>query len=134
MVKKGKYLLMLILAGVLYASGVQSQTLLTPANTIVVTAKAGTAEAKAAVEAVEKTDFSNYRLRSLHRKLTFENGVVIELLSAEEMVNLGYKLNPMYFREKMEANYSEPLYSVAPNGILIQIFQAAPSSSKSKIN
>jgi hypothetical protein len=134
MTSKGKYLFIFITVLLCMIRQAKAQSALTPANTIVVTSKAGTVEAKQAIESVLKTDFNNYRLRSAHRKLTFENGVVIELLSAQELLNLGYKVDPMYFREKMDANYVEPLYSIAPNGILIQTFPSSSGSSKSQIH
>lgn len=114
-----------------FVSKTKAQTILTPSSTYIISAKAGTGEARLAAAAVEKTDLSNYRLRSAHRKLTFDTGVVVELLSAEELKKLGHKIDPLNYTEKLDEKYVEPVYSVAPNGTLMQLFSKS-SVSKSQ--
>ncbi|MBI3510649.1 MAG: hypothetical protein HY064_08290 [Bacteroidetes bacterium] len=110
-----------------YASSRATAQVVTPANTFVVTAKAGTPEADQASAAVQAADFSDYRLRTAHRTLTFTNGVVIELLSATELKVIGYNIDPSFYPESTPAGYIDPQYTVNENGYLIVIYQHAPT-------
>lgn len=95
----------------------------TPKNTFSVLVKANTTDADLASKCIEKSDFNNYRLRNTRRKLTFESGVVIELLSAVEVKSLGYNIDPTFYVENVNKNYVEPIYSITTNGDLIQNHQ-----------
>ena len=117
---KKKYLFSLLILGCFISKNGISQISGTPKNTFNVIVKANTSESDLASKCVEKSDFSIYRLKSTRRKLTFESGVVIELLSAVEVKNLGYNIDPTFYAEDIDKKYVEPIYSITANGDLIQ--------------
>lgn len=120
---KPKYFLPLLILSLLGIYRVNAQTSLTPKNTFAVTAKQNSPEAELASKCIEKSDFNNYRLKDTRRKLTFDNGVEVELFSATELKNLGYKIDPSFYAEHVDKNYVEPIYSITANGDLIQNHQ-----------
>jgi len=103
------------------------QTEKTPKETFIVTSRAGSFEAEEAISAVSDADMDMYRLRSLHRKLVFDNGVVIELFSAIEIKSLGFDINIENYSENLPEGYQEPIYSIAPNGNLMQFHKSLPT-------
>lgn len=119
---KKKYILPVLILCFFGISKVNAQEL-TPKNTFLVVAKQNSSEAELASKCIEKSDFSSHRLRDARRKLTFENGVIVELLSANELKNLGYAIDPTFYPEKIDKKYVEPIYSITTNGDLIQNHQ-----------
>lgn len=99
----------------------------TPSKTFVVIKGAGTKDAELATTAVEKADMEIFRLRSSRRTIAFKSGVVIELLSADEMKAAGFDVDPAHYTLHLPDNYKEPVYDIAVNGQLIQYFESAPA-------
>ncbi len=120
---KKKYLFSLLVLVCFFSRNAEAQLLGTPKNTFSVLTKANTTDADLASKCIEKSDFNNYRLRNTRRKLTFESGVIVELLSAVELKSLGYNIDPDFFAENMDNKYVEPIYSITANGDLIQNHQ-----------
>ena len=90
-------LLFLLIICFFISGKLNAQETLTPNTTFHVVSKQNTSDAALAAKCVEKSDFNNYRLRDARRKLTFDNGVVIELFSAVELKNLGYNIDPNFY-------------------------------------
>lgn len=120
---KKKYLFSLLILVCFFCRNVEAQKSLTPKNTFSVLVKANTPDADLASNCIEKSDFSNYRLRNARRKLTFDSGVIIELFSAIELKNMGHNINSEFYAENLPKNYVEPIYSITKNGDLIQNHQ-----------
>ena len=53
--------------------------------------------------------------------------VVIELLSAIEIKSLGFDINIENYSENLPEGYQEPIYSIAPNGNLMQFHKSLPT-------
>jgi hypothetical protein len=102
----------------------------TPKNTYIITKGAGTDAAIKDEEAIKNADFTEFRLQNKHRLLTFDNGVVIELLSATELKALGYDVNPAAFMVDVPQGYVEPTYSVTDQGALMVFYPPNPSILK----
>ena len=115
-----KIFLFVVLICLISVKNVSAQQAKTPKNTFEITSKVNSPEAVVVAKSIESADLDNYRLRDSRRKLTFENGVVVELLSANELKNLGYKVDPSFYRESLDKNYVEPTYSISDTGMLIQ--------------
>ena len=113
-------LLFLLIICFFISGKLNAQETLTPNTTFHVVSKQNTSDAALAAKCVEKSDFNNYRLRDARRKLTFDNGVVIELFSAVELKNLGYNIDPNFYDESIDKKNIEPTYSITANGDLIQ--------------
>ena len=117
---KKKYAFSLLILVCFFSKNANAQASITPKNTFSVLVKANTPDADLASKCIEKSDFNNYRLRNTRRKLTFDNGVIIELLSAIELKNMGQNINTDFYAENLPKNYIEPIYSITANGDLIQ--------------
>ena len=102
----------------------------TPKNTYIVSKGSGTDAAIRDEAAIADADFTEFRLQNKHRVLTFDNGVVIELLSATELRSLGYNVNPATYMADVPEGYTEPTYSVSDQGYLMVNYPSNPSILK----
>lgn len=101
--------------------------IITPAKSFVLVKGEHSAEAEKALKAVENADMEMFRLRNSRRTLTFQGGVVIELLSAEELRKAGFDIDPSHYTESLPKGYKEPTYVVSTDGKLIQYFETLPT-------
>jgi hypothetical protein len=122
---KSLLLLLLVVGASLISFRANAQT---PRNTFIITAKSGTPEAEKVAAALEQANFNDFRLRNTHRILKFDNGVVVELLSATEMKALGYQIDPSFYPEALPAGYIEPTYSISESGTIMQNVTPNPNS------
>jgi len=72
------------------------------------------------VTAIEKATWDKYRLVDKRRVITFKEGVIIELLSANEMTEQGLKINhSMILKQSPKGSY-QPLFVLSENGFIIE--------------
>ncbi len=77
--------------------------------------------------ALDEANWEPYRLQNQRYQLSFDNGLIIELKSAVEMVNLGYSLNIPTYRIENPIGFIPPILKLlAGNKIGMQV-QTVPN-------
>ena len=120
-------LILIILCCTLWFGNLSAQTSKTPRETFIIVAQTVKSDTAKIIKSVFEADFDLYRLRSVHRKITFDTGVVVELLSAVELKAMGYEIDLMSYTEFLPNNYIEPIYTITPEGYLLQVHKSLPT-------
>jgi len=70
--------------------------------------------------AIEKADFNKMRFKTKRREITFLNGPTIELLSAQELISKGFKIELSECIDESSLNDNNT-WKLDPNGYIIQV-------------
>ena len=70
--------------------------------------------------AIEKATWDKYRLVDKRRVITFKEGVIIELLSANEMTEQGLEINHSKVMKQSPKGSYQPLFVLSDNGFIIE--------------
>jgi hypothetical protein len=74
------------------------------------------------ISAMNKANFNHYRLRSVRQVIRFEDGVEVELFSAEELRKNGIQsVIPSDFPEKWGPEKDFGTFRLAPNDFIIEL-------------
>lgn len=73
-------------------------------------------------QSIEKASLENYRLKSQRVSLSFENGFVIELLSAEELYSKNNSIDLNSYQSEFPARFVLPTFKILPTGELVAIY------------
>ncbi len=89
--------------------------------TFSITQKGNVVDLNPYISAIEKANFSCYHFENNRRKLVFDNGLVVELFSAKEMIgkNTGFDLSCLTNETQMSKE--KPKYHLDPSGIIVEI-------------
>lgn len=74
--------------------------------------------------ALQQADLSNYRLSNKRVSISFNNGITVELFSANELIEMGLKINPDDFQPEYPEGFILPEFSLATNGYIIATYPA----------
>ncbi|MBA4239608.1 MAG: hypothetical protein C0448_02690 [Sphingobacteriaceae bacterium] len=69
-----------------------------------------------------EANLENYRLKTQRVLLSFENGFVVELLSAEELHSKNNSIDVNSYQSEFPKNYLLPVFTVLPNGSLVATY------------
>lgn len=72
-------------------------------------------------EALAKSDLDKYRYFDKRNTLHFENGLDVELLSANELIAAGIPVNTSHVRTQEPAFDTRPLFRLTSGGILVEV-------------
>jgi hypothetical protein len=72
-------------------------------------------------EALAKSDLDKYRYFDKRNTLHFENGLDVELLSANELIAAGIPVNTSHVRTQEPAFDTKPVFRLTPDGILVEV-------------
>ena len=73
--------------------------------------------------AIQTADMEPYRSKTHRTILTFDNGLKIELLSAQELYILGNNINPSLYVDDRDPKYTYPTFHLTNDGFLIAFYQ-----------
>lgn len=83
--------------------------------------------------AMDKANFDAYRYNSKRRALRFESGVIIELLSADELrakkIEFNEKSAQQFDPSQKESSY---IWRLAPNGYILQVFEKSEKTESKR--
>lgn len=72
-------------------------------------------------EALGKADLDRYRYFDKRNVLHFENGLDVELLSANEVIALGLPVKTDHVRTQEPEFDTKPVFRLTPTGILLEV-------------
>ena len=72
------------------------------------------------IQSFEKANWDRYRYEDERRELKFENGIVVELLSANELVDLGVSFDMSKVVPKGVKSTSNTVFAINENGHIIE--------------
>ncbi len=72
-------------------------------------------------EALSHSDLDKYRYFDKRNTLHFENGLDVELLSANELTAAGIPFNRDHVRTEVPAFDTKPIFKLTSSGILVEI-------------
>jgi len=102
----------------------------TPAGSFVITEN-GTAQNTASyITAIENADMESYRLQNERVKLSFDNGLTFELLSANEMAAAGMNVNASEYRQENPVTYRPPVLHLIANGKIAAEYQTNTAKNR----
>ncbi len=78
-------------------------------------------------DAMDAANWETYRLQNQRYQLAFDNGFIIELKSATELLNLGYPLNLNNYQASLPSGYIPPVLRLLPGNVVGMVIQ--PSSN-----
>lgn len=82
------------------------------------------------IDALNTANLNNHRLKSERNTIVFEEGVKVELFSAEEVLANGItSINPNDFPSQIE-NYTPPIFKLGNNNYIIESKKYTPSYKK----
>lgn len=116
-----KHLLLLLFFVSIYSNGLFSQTKTEP-NSYEITGNTLISQEDFYKRSIEKANLENYRLKSQRVSLSFENGFVLELLSAEEMLSKNKTFDINSYQVEFPKKYVLPLFKVLPTGELVAVY------------
>lgn len=93
----------------------------TPAQSFVIKEQGTVSDVKPYEDALNKANLDKYRYFDHRSELKFENGMVVELLSAHEMMLLGLPVKTDRVRTEKPKYDSGSLFRLAENGILVEV-------------
>lgn len=83
-------------------------------------------------KSIENANFENYRLKNDRVKIMFENGFVLELLSAKELFIKNLAKNIDNYAETFPVRYELPLFFIQPNGQIVG--RVTPINKRSQLS
>ena len=83
---------------------------------------------------ISKADLESYRLQDKRVTLSFDNGFDVELLSANEMAQLGLINNAHNYPLATSGKKKLPVFQMAPNGWITAQYSANPKAVHKSIN
>lgn len=86
----------------------------------VITDKAQVREINLYITAIEKANWDKYRLINERRVITFQKGVKIELLSADEMTEKGMEVDLSKILKQKPTTLYKPVFVLGENGYIIE--------------
>jgi hypothetical protein len=72
-------------------------------------------------EALTKADLDKYRYFDMRNTLHFENGLDVELLSANELSAAGIPFKKDHVRTEVPSFDTKPIFKLTANGILVEV-------------
>jgi hypothetical protein len=72
-------------------------------------------------EALKNSDLDKYRYFDKRNTLHFDNGLDVELLSANELTEAGIPFKKDHVRTEVPAFDTKPIFKLAANGILVEV-------------
>jgi hypothetical protein len=72
-------------------------------------------------EALKHSDLDKYRYFDQRNTLHFENGLDVELLSANELTASGIPFNKDHVRTEVPSFDTKPIFKLTANGILVEV-------------
>lgn len=74
-------------------------------------------------EAVKKADMENYRYKTKRNIIEFDNGLKVELLSAQEMFILNLKVDMNNYSDTRDPKYIQPIFHLTDQGTLVAMYR-----------
>lgn len=71
---------------------------------------------------IEKANLENYRLKSQRVSLSFENGFIVELISAEELYSKNNSIDLNSYQSEFPARFILPTFKIVATGELVAIY------------
>lgn len=81
------------------------------------------ADIQAYKDALHKADWKCHRCMNARRTLTFDSGVVVELLSASELSAQGISVDVSCLADEKNLSSVQPVYRLSESGIIIEMHQ-----------
>lgn len=73
------------------------------------------------INALNKANMRNHRLRNQRTTISFESGVKVELFSAQELQNAGRSINAADYPENFEITRQEPVFTLGQNNFIMEM-------------
>jgi hypothetical protein len=83
---------------------------------------AGISDLTAYEKAVNVPDIENFRYKTKRNTIVFDNGITIELLSAQELFIMGKSVQPNDYSDTRDKKYIQPIFHLAENGSLVAMY------------
>ena len=80
---------------------------------------AGVTDLSVYEKALNVPDIESFRYRTKRNTLVFDNGITVELLSAQELFIKGEIVEPNNYSDTRDKRYIQPIFHLAENGSLI---------------
>lgn len=73
-------------------------------------------------QSIEMANLENYRLKNQRVSLSFENGFVVELISAEELYSKNNSVDLNSYQSEFPVSFILPTFKIIPTGELVAIY------------
>lgn len=73
-------------------------------------------------KALNVPDIESFRYRTKRNTLVFDNGLTVELLSAQELFIKGENILPNNYSDTRDKKYIQPVFRLADNGSLVAMY------------
>jgi hypothetical protein len=97
-----------------------STTLYGQEKSYLITDEAQVGDINIYITAIEKANWDKYRMIDERRVIKFKKGVIIELLSANEMTEKGMEINQSLVLKQSPTGIYQPLFVLSDNGFIIE--------------
>lgn len=93
----------------------------TSAQSFIIKEKGTVTDVQPYIDALLKSDLDRYRYFDKRSVMKFENGLIVELLSADEMKALGLPVKTERVRTKEPEFDSGSVFKLSANGMLVEV-------------
>lgn len=90
-------------------------------TTYVILNKGSVSNIQPYIDALNKANMHNHRLRDKRYTITFDTGVTVQLFSATEMKANGKQINPEDYPEEFDSQRVEPAFSLGANNFIMEM-------------
>lgn len=90
-------------------------------KTYVITDKGSVSDIQPYINALNKANMHNHRLRDQRYTIVFTTGVTVQLFSAKELVTNGRTINPEDYPEAFDSKRVEPVFSLGAQDFIMEM-------------
>lgn len=116
-----KYPLLFLFFVSFYTNGVYSQINTQP-NSYEITHNTLISQEDFYKQSIEKANLENYRLKSQRVSISFENGFIVELISAEELYLKNNSINLNSYQSNFPSKFVLPTFKILSTGELVATY------------
>jgi len=109
---------------------ISSTTLFSQDKSYIITNEAQVRDINLYISAIENTNWDKYRLINERTIITFQKGVKIELLSADEMTEKGLEVDLTKILKEKPTHLYKPTFVLGKNGYIIEQHSYIEKSTK----
>lgn len=84
--------------------------------------------------AIEGANFEELRLKNKSQEFKFENGFILELISATELKSKGVSVDLTNYKEELDKDFQTPLFKISEDGKLVAMYASMPTKYDIKMN
>ena len=111
-----KHLLVLTITLIVFQSSFAQEEI----KGYVITKNGNLANERDYITAIDAINWDQYRYVNFRRTIKFKKGFIIELMSSNELLGLGFEFNSSKAFKKPATNHSQPVYVLKENGKVIK--------------